>query len=53
MTRKLIAILVLVAPALVLPLASGCAQKITTVQKTERIEQSEPQMVSPGEEVLE
>lgn len=53
MIRKLLAIMLLLAPAVALPLASGCAKKVTTVQKTERIEESEPKMVSPGQEVLE
>lgn len=33
--------------------AMGCAPKVTTVHSSERIEESEPQMVSPGEEIVE
>ncbi len=51
MRRTLLALLILAAPWLAL-LAAGCEQKITTIQKEERIEQSEPKMVSPGEEQL-
>jgi len=36
-----------------LPLAvSGCEEKRVTVQQTEQRHESEPQMVSPGEEVV-
>ncbi|NLX12982.1 MAG: hypothetical protein GXY44_04905 [Phycisphaerales bacterium] len=51
MRRTFFALLLLVAPWLAL-LVAGCEQKITTIQKEERIEQSEPRMVSPGEEQL-
>jgi len=45
---------VLVALSLGLCAAStGCSSRTTTVQTHERIEESEPQMVSPGEEVVE
>jgi hypothetical protein len=53
MHRSLIALLLLLAPALVLPLAAGCAQKVTTVERKESVHESEPQMVSPGKEVVE
>ena len=33
--------------------SAGCSHKTTTVQAEQRTEESEPQMVSPGEEVLE
>ena len=34
-------------------LSAGCAKKTTTVQMEERTVESEPQMVSPGQEVVE
>jgi hypothetical protein len=46
--------LLLIAPVIAcFPLTSGCGKKTTTVQQEERIEESEPEMVSPGEEVIE
>jgi len=33
--------------------AGGCEQKTTTVEKSEQIHETEPQMVSPGEPVVE
>lgn len=33
--------------------ATGCRQKTTTIERSERIEKSEPRMVSPGEPVVE
>lgn len=53
MNRSLIALALLFAPAVVLPLATGCAQKTTTVERKETIHESEPRMVSPGKEVVE
>ena len=52
--RRLIALLV-VAGVLWLPLAaiSGCSDDVKTVKKVERHRESPPQMVSPGEEVVE
>ena len=41
-------------PAVALPLVSGCHEKkVTTIERSERIEESEPRMVSPGKEVVE
>jgi hypothetical protein len=37
-----------------LPMISGCHEKkVTTIERSERIEESEPRMVSPGKEVVE
>ena len=32
---------------------TGCGDKTTTVQMEERIEESDPEMVSPGREIVE
>ena len=32
---------------------TGCESEVKTVNKTERVTESEPEMVSPGKEVLE
>jgi hypothetical protein len=32
---------------------TGCGDKTTTVQMEERIEESDPEMVSPGKEIVE
>ncbi len=53
MTRLLMAGAMLVLPAMTLLTAAGCDPEVRTVHKTERVEESEPQMVSPGEPVLE
>lgn len=54
MHRKLLALLIAAAPvAMILSLTTGCEDKVKTYKKTERVEESEPQMTSPGEEVLE
>ena len=53
MNRGLLFLLVLVAPLVALLTVAGCEQKITTVEKTEQVHESEPQMVSPGTEVVE
>lgn len=52
MRRMLLALCIAAAP-LVLFSSAGCEQKVKTYSKTERVEQSEPQMVSPGEPVVE
>lgn len=53
MRRVILALLVAVAPVLTILVASGCEQEVKSVQKTERVEQSEPKMTSPGEPVVE
>ncbi|HSW44446.1 MAG TPA: hypothetical protein VLM89_02635 [Phycisphaerae bacterium] len=52
MRRVILAWLLLAAPVVAI-LAAGCEQEVKSVQKTERIEQTEPRMVSPGTEVVE
>jgi len=53
MRRVLFALLILVAPVLTLMATTGCEPEIKTVRSTERIEETEPQMTSPGEPILE
>ena len=53
MNRSLIALALFFAPAMVLPLATGCAPKTTTVERKESVHESEPRMVSPGKEVVD
>lgn len=53
MIRRMIALAVLVAPVALLATSSGCEPKVTRVEKTERVTESEPRMVSPGQEVIE
>ena len=53
MRRALITLIALLLPVSAVLLSTGCARKVTTVQKSERIEESEPHMTSPGTEVLE
>ncbi len=53
MRRGLLSLLILVAPAVMLSATTGCEQKITSVQQSEQIQETEPQMTSPGQEVLE
>lgn len=50
--RRMTLALLLLAPLLALP-ASGCGKKVTTVERRETIQESEPRMVSPGTEVVE
>ena len=52
MRRAFLTMLVLFAPALVAVGAAGC-EKREIVQQTETRHESEPQMVSPGREVIE
>ena len=53
MRRFMIALALAAAPALTLAMATGCHEnKVKTYQSSERIEQTEPKMVSPGTEVL-
>lgn len=53
MLRKLMALLVLVAPAAFMPAISGCGEKRDTVKQTETRYESDPKMTSPGEPVVE
>lgn len=53
MTRVLVSLLFVSAPLLLLLASTGCEPETKSVQKTERVEESEPQMVSPGEPVVE
>lgn len=53
MRRMILAVAVLVAPAVAMCGVSGCAKKTVTVQQTEERHESEPQMKSPGQEVVE
>lgn len=41
-----------VAPAMLVALA-GCENEVRTVDRKQTVQESEPQMVSPGTEVLE
>jgi len=53
MRRAILACLVAVAPILTILAVAGCEPEVKSVQKHERIEQSEPKMSSPGEPVVE
>jgi uncharacterized lipoprotein YehR (DUF1307 family) len=53
MHRKLLALLIAVAPLAMILSLTGCGDKVKSVKKSERQEESTPTMVSPGEEVLE
>jgi hypothetical protein len=53
MRRVILAWLVLTAPILTVLTTAGCEPEVKSVQKTERIEQSEPKMTSPGQEQIE
>jgi hypothetical protein len=52
--RKLVALLVIVG-VLAFPLVaiSGCGDDVKKVKKVERHRESQPEMVSPGEEIVE
>ena len=52
MLRGILSLLILLAPVATLLATAGCEPEIKTMQKTERIEQSEPEPVSPGTEML-
>ena len=54
MSKACLALLILLTPVLVLLAGPGCSQnKTTVVQDQQQRHETEPQMVSPGEEVLE
>lgn len=52
MRRLMLSAWLVMAPGYVLWGAVGCEPKTTTVHRTEEVRESEPQQVSPGEEVL-
>jgi hypothetical protein len=52
MRRVILSWLILAAPVISI-LAAGCEQEVKSVQQTERVQETEPQMVSPGTEVIE
>ncbi len=51
MMKRTATILALVAAIAIV--VGGCGDDVKTVKKSERIEQSPPEMVSPGQEVVE
>ena len=53
MRRGMLSLLILLAPVMGTLMTAGCEPEIKSVQKTERVQESEPQPVSPGETVLE
>jgi hypothetical protein len=53
MRRAILAWLVLLAPACTFLATTGCEQEHKSVQRTESIHETEPQMTSPGKEVVE
>lgn len=53
MTKIILTIAMFVAPTVVFFGVSGCEKKTVTVQQTEQKHESEPQMKSPGQEVVE
>lgn len=54
MIRAMICTCLWLLPAVALPLVSGCHEKkVTTIERSDRIEVSEPRMVSPGDEKVE
>jgi len=52
MRRVILSWLILAAPVVAL-LTAGCEQEVKSVRQTEQVQESEPQMVSPGSEVIE
>ncbi|MHC4675063.1 MAG: hypothetical protein ACYTF1_23045 [Planctomycetota bacterium] len=53
MSRAFLAILILIAPFLALLTSIGCAEKTVVVTQEEQRHESTPEMVSPGNEVIE
>ena len=53
MRRVILAWLVLLAPACMFLATAGCEPEIKSVQRNESVHESEPQMTSPGKEVVE
>ncbi len=52
MGRAILALLIWVGPALLLTSTVGCEEKTVTVQQSEQRHESQPDTVSPGEEVV-
>jgi hypothetical protein len=46
-------LLVAIALLSVLPLLGGCSEERTVIERSETVQESEPQMVAPGREQLE
>ena len=53
MRRGVFSLLIVIAPAIALLSAAGCDDKIESVQRTESVQESEPEMVSPGDTIVE
>ncbi len=53
MLRACVSVLTRLVPVLLLFAATGCEPKTVTVQQTEQRHETTPEMVSPGEEVVE
>ena len=53
MLRTIFCTCLLAIAILSLPLASGCHKKVTTVQQSHSVQESEPRMTSPGKEKVE
>ena len=53
MARIFLSTWILLAPAAFLLATTGCGSEVKTVQRTERVEESQPEMVSPGDEIVE
>jgi hypothetical protein len=53
MRRALLSLVILVAPVLSVLATTGCEPEIKTVHSETTIQETEPQMTSPGDEVLE
>lgn len=52
MRRVCLAILILIAPGLLVLTVSGCEEKTVTVQQSEGRHTSEPEMVAPGTDTV-
>lgn len=52
MYRLILAVLMTFAPAAIL-LSAGCEKEVRTIDRKTTVQESEPQMVSPGQEVVE
>lgn len=53
MARKLAYLFVVLCGLCTWPMASGCHEKTTSIERSESVHESEPQMVSPGRERVE
>jgi hypothetical protein len=52
MGRAILALLIWIAPALLLASTVGCKDKTVTVQQSEQRQESEPDTASPGQDVV-